>query len=291
MKNNYFLVIGLFVVLLSLLACSDKKNKKVESSDQKYTTSSSVATAKDKTNIPTLFIHGYGGTKNSLGGMLNRFESQDIAKSELVLTVNEQGNVSAMGQLTKNPTNPMIQVIFDENKSHEWNQADWIKNCLNYLKETEQVDKVNLVTHSMGGVSSLRYLVTYGENQNLPVIEKFVAIAAPFNNFVELADGETIDSVISEGPSIQSERYTDFSKGITFIDKNLSVLIVAGDVEDGSVSDGVVPVSDAMSTVFLLRSNGNSVEEKLFYGKKAQHSQLHENLEVDQLIADFLWKK
>lgn len=290
MKSKY--IFGLVVLLLitSLTACSIKKQNKSEEVTKQNTIASSSSVVNEKTTIPTLFIHGYGGTKNSLGGMIRRFESQNLAKNELVLTVSDTGEVSSYGQLTKTETNPMIQVIFSDNKSHEWNQAEWIKNCLTYLSENEHVTKVNLVTHSMGGVSSLRYLITYGADQNLPVIEKFVAIGSPFNNFVELTEGETIDSVISSGPVNQSERYTDFSNRIGLVAKDMSVLVIAGDIEDESVSDGVVPVADAMSVVALLRSNGNSVDEKIIYGKNAQHSKLHENLEVDQLVADFLWK-
>ena len=290
MKSKY--IFGLVVLLLvtSLTACSIKKQSKSEEATKQNTIASSSSVVNEKTIIPTLFIHGYGGTKNSLGGMIRRFESQNLAKNGLVLTVSDTGEVSSNGQLTKTETNPMIQVIFSDNKSHEWNQAEWIKNCLTYLSENEHVTKVNLVTHSMGGVSSLRYLITYGADQNLPIIEKFVAIGSPFNNFVELTEGETIDSVISSGPVNQSERYTDFSNGIGLVAKDMSVLIIAGDIEDESVSDGVVPAADAMSVVALLRSNGNSVDEKIIYGKNAQHSKLHENREVDQLVADFLWK-
>lgn len=291
MKNKYiFLSLVIFSLITSLVACSSKKEIQREETKKQTTINSSSSTENVKKAIPTLFIHGYGGTKNSLGGMIRRFESQDIAKKELILTVNDAGEVFADGQITQKETNPMIQVIFSDNKSHEWNQAEWIKNCLTYLKENEQVTKVNLVTHSMGGVSSLRYLITYGTDQNLPIIEKFVAIGAPFNNFAELTEGETIDSVISEGPAIQSERYVDFYNGINMVSSEVSVLVIAGDIEDESLSDGVVPVADAVSTVALLRSNGNQVKEKIFYGKNAQHSKLHENNEVDQLVADFLWK-
>ena len=39
-----------------------------------------------------------------------------------------------------------------------------------------QVNKANIVGHSMGGVSGLRYLGTYGQDTSLPKIEKFVSI-------------------------------------------------------------------------------------------------------------------
>lgn len=291
MKNKYiFVCLVILSLITSLAACSSNKRNQSEAFDKQTSINSSSAVENGKTTIPTLFIHGYSGTKNSFGGMIRRFESQNIAKKELVLTVSDAGEVSSEGQLTQTETNPVIQVIFSDNKSHEWNQAEWIKNCLTYLKENQQVTNVNLVTHSMGGVSSLRYLINYGADPKLPVVEKFVAIGSPFNNFVELAEGETVDSVISDGPTVQSERYIDFLNGINVVSKEMSVLIIAGDIKDGSISDGAVPVADAMSTVALFRSNGNHVEEKLFLGKNAQHSKLHENSEVDQVVADFLWK-
>lgn len=164
------------------------------------------------------------------------------------------------------------------------------QELFNLYSKNYGVTEVNLVGHSMGGASSLRYLTTFGDDTSLPKINKFIGIAAPFNNFVELSNGETIDDVINNGPTVQSERYVDYVNGIEKVSKDIKVMIIAGDVEDGSLSDEAVPVADALSAVSLFKTHGNEVQEKIFYGKSAQHSQLHENKEVDQLVADFLWK-
>lgn len=286
MKKNKLYVLILLCGLL-IAGCSGKKmnEHKKQAMSKEFTSE----IQEGKSAIPTLFIHGYGGGNNSFGSMINRLEKDNFTKKELILTVNEQGEIKPQGSLTKQKDNPSIQVLFEENKSNEWNQAEWIKNCLQFIHDKYDVTEVNLVGHSMGGASSLRYLTTLGNDPSLPEINKFVAIAAPFNNFVELPSEESVDSVIANGPSIQSERYADYASGMDQVTSDMHVLIIAGDVEDGSLSDGTVLVTDALSVVSLFKKQGNQVQEKIFYGKSAQHSQLHENEKVDQLVGDFLW--
>ncbi|MEI5993193.1 alpha/beta fold hydrolase [Candidatus Enterococcus mansonii] len=285
-KNNWYLLIMACIALI-LVGCTGKKA--VENKNQSSTNLPAKSEDTTKSTVPTLFIHGYSGGKNSFGRMINRLEGNGLTKKELVLTISPQGEVQAKGKLTGKKTNPSIQILFTDNKNNEWNQAEWIKNSLVYIRDTYGVTEVNIVGHSMGGASSLRYLTTFGGDNTLPNIKKFVGIAAPFNNFVELSDGETIDEVINNGPAFQSERYTDYVNGIEKMSKDMGAMIIAGDVKDGSLSDEAVPVADALSVVSLFKKHGNIVQEKIFYGKAAQHSKLHENKEVDQLVADFLW--
>lgn len=288
MKNKKYYLLVTVCILLFLAGCTSKKAPKNEK--QQAAKNSAISETIQKSSIPTLFIHGYSGGDNSFGGMIRRMEKNNLTNKELVLTVSVDGEVKEKGQLTGKENNPSIQVIFEDNKNNEWNQAEWIKNCLTYIRDNYGITQVNLVGHSMGGASSLRYLTTFGDDTSLPKINKFVGIAAPFNNFVELSNGETIDDLINNGPTVQSERYAEYVNGIEKISKDMKVMIIAGDVEDGSISDEAVPVADALSVVSLFKTHGNEVQEQIFYGKSAQHSKLHENTEVDQLVADFLWK-
>lgn len=286
-KKKWYLLI-VVGALFFLAGCIDKKI--VEKERHQVSKTSSISEASQRLSVPTLFVHGYGGGKNSFGRMIQRLDDEGLTTKKLVLTVNAVGEVHAKGQLTGKEDNPSIQVLFEDNKSHEWNQAEWIKNCLQYLRDTYGLTEINFVGHSMGGASSLRYLTTFGDDVSLPKIKKFVGIAVPFNNFVELSNGEKINDIIAKGPVVQSERLTDYINGIVKVPKDMNVMIIAGDVEDGSLSDEAVPVADALSVVSLFMTHGNEVQEKIIYGKSAQHSQLHENKDVDQLVADFLWK-
>lgn len=282
----------LLIGLLVLTGCTQQKNtayKEVKKNQGISHTTKVKKTTYAETTTPTLFIHGYQGGNSSFKSMLKRMEKSDITKKELVLYVADNGEVTSNGELSGKAGNPTIQVIFENNISHEWNQAEWIKNCLVFLQTKENISKVNIVGHSMGGVSALRYLLTYSEEKNLPKVEKFIAIGSPFNNFVEPSDTESIDTLISKGPKIQSDRYADFTQRIDQLPVETDYLIIAGDIEDGSESDGTVGLQDVLSIVSLLKNKTQDVSYELIYGSKGQHSQLHENPEVDQLVLDFLY--
>ena len=52
-----------------------------------------------------------------------------------------------------------------------------------------------------------------------------------------------------------------------------------------------MPLSSALAVNALLRQRGTQVTSQIIKGENAQHSQLHENPEVDQLLIEFLWPK
>ncbi|MGX7394491.1 alpha/beta fold hydrolase [Carnobacterium mobile] len=267
---------------------SESKEKNTNESVSSSSESTDPLTA-NQTAVPTLFIHGYEGTEGSFSGMLSRFETSGWGKKALTITVQPDGSISETGTWQNQSDNPLIQVLFADNKNNEWNQADWVKAVLSYLKNTYQIDEVNLVGHSMGGVSSFRYLVTYGEDESLPTVNKFVAIGAPFNDFVTGNEAQSLDELNQNGPLVISERYSDFAAGIQQYPKTIKMLNIVGDVQNGSDSDGTVPVRSGLAIGYLMQTNGLDYHEEEIVGSQAHHSQLHENTQVDKLVGDFLW--
>ncbi|MFL2104111.1 alpha/beta fold hydrolase [Desemzia sp. FAM 23991] len=296
-------IISFLVILFSLLSigCGKEKTDPVKESRTSVVSnvtntsdavfSHSVSLTRNQTTIPTLFIHGYGGTEGSFNGMLSRFESNYFGKKVLTVTVQPDGTVSAAGTWDDQVVNPMIQVLFADNKNSELNQAEWIKAVLSYLNQTYQIEEVNLVGHSMGGVSSFRYLITYGKDDSLPVVNKFIAIGAPFNNFVSGNEEQSVDALSQNGPLVISERYSDYAAGIQDYPKATNMLNIVGDLEDGSEGDGTVPSRSALAIGYLMQMNGLEYRTEIITGSQASHSQLHENTQVDELVANFLWDR
>ncbi|WP_234987921.1 alpha/beta fold hydrolase [Carnobacterium iners] len=268
--------------LISESKSSEITQEKIANSEKRDSSSTSQA------SIPTLFIHGYGGTDFTFNAMLTRFEAEDYGKQELTLTVEPDGGIFETGNWQSDSSNPFIQVLFVDNKNNEWNQADWIKAVLVYLKTTYQVDEVNLVGHSMGGVSSFRYLVAYGKEDTQPVVKRFVAMGAPFNDFVAGNENQTLEALHQNGPLVYSGRYTEFSAAIQQYPASTGMLNIAGDKTDGSKSDGTVSLSSSLSIGYLMQSNKFNYQEVIITGDQASHSQLHENKDVDERIAEFL---
>lgn len=259
--------------------------------DSSRQASESDSDSKGSQNKPTIFIHGYSGGRNSFGGMINRFAKTGEGTTSLIATIEGDGTISYQGDYKKDQSNPMIQVLFVENRSTEENQSGWIKKLLLSLKEKYDIQEFNAVGHSMGGVSLVNYITMVGSDPQYPTMDKLVSIAAPLNGLEIGNDGVTDYDLTSTGPKTLTERYQNFMDSRTNIPVDLAVLSIAGDKEDGTKSDGSVSVASALSSKFIFEGQVEDYREMTFTGAKAAHSLLHENTAVDKAVATFLWKE
>lgn len=282
------LAVGVMIVLLWFFWPSHKENApKAAHSNQKQVTT----TPKEVKAYPvTLFFHGYGGTKHSMGGMIQRLSSRYQATHTLDLTVNTDGTIQTSGTFEQADKPVLINVLFADNKNNEWNQAEWIYQTLQFVKTQYHVEKVNVVGHSMGGVSLFRFLETYQNQGELPTVEHFISIAAPLNEFLDTSNEQSVDGLLQQGPTQISPRYQDFQNNIANFPKNVQVSLFAGQLSASDLSDGTVPLTSALAVNQLLSSQQIPVETFVFKGVLAQHSALHANPKVDKRIAEILWK-
>lgn len=298
MKKILFSISLLFAFLL--VGCQNSNSAEAHqdshANETNNTTKTSNATkstqqTNKKSTMPTLFIHGYQGTTNSFKSMINDMQKNNAAQREMIVVVHSDGSIDVQGELSGKKTNPIIQVLFENNESDEWNQTEWIKNVLSLLKNDYQVDKVNLIGHSMGGVSAYRYMGTYGQEDTLPKIEKFVAIGAPFNEFVDTSESQSVEDLLKNGPDTPSQRYQDFTDLTPQIPNDTSVLLIAGQLSKADFTDGTVPLTSALSVYPLLENNGfNDISYSIIQGQRSSHSMLHENSKVNRQIEQFLWE-
>ena len=282
------LAVGVMIVLLWFFWPSNKETApKVAHSNHKQVTS----TQNEVKSYPvTLFFHGYGGTKHSMGGMIQRLSSRYQATHTLDLTVNTDGTIQTSGTFEQADKPVLINVLFADNKNKEWNQAEWIYQSLQFVKAQYHVEKVNVVGHSMGGVSLFRFLETYQNQGELPTVEHFISIAAPLNEFLDTSNEQSVDGLLQQGPTQISPRYQDFQNNIANFPKNVQVSLFAGQLSASDLSDGTVPLTSALAVNQLLSSQQIPVETFVFKGVLAQHSALHANPKVDKRIVEILWK-
>lgn len=288
MMKKMILSLVAITVLLTLGACgSNSQSKETDSASTTKTEKKEPAFTKSAT--PTVYFHGYSGTIHSFGGMIQRLQDKGLTKKEMIITVQPDGSLQTQGKLAKKKDNPSIQVLFADNQNNEWNQTDWIYAVMRYLKKSG-IDQINVVGHSMGGVSSLRYLVTYGQPQDAPKIKKLITIGSPFNDFNDTSGTQTIKDVLKDGPLPESSRYHDYAQNIDNVPKSISVLMIGGQLNDQTFSDGTVPITSALGAYALLKDHGNPISYRIIRGEDAHHSQLHENTTVDGDVAHFLWE-
>lgn len=287
------LIAVIFLVIIGFIfhtttTRSPEKKETTKTSPQPQAKIAGKETAKKEITTPTLFIHGYSGGKSSFGPMIDRFSSKNLGSRSLVITVKPDGNLAIQGTFDKYAKNPLIQLLFADNKSSMVNQSEWIKDAMIDLKNVYHIEEVNLVGHSMGGVSLTDYIEKNATNKSVPSVKKVALLGAPLNGLSIGDDGKTPYDLTPTGPAMQSERYAELLKNSSVISNKLEVLNVAGDTKDGRKSDGSVSIASALSGKFIYK-RAASYKEKIITGKEGKHSNLHDSEKVDKWIADFLW--
>ncbi|MBC1420128.1 alpha/beta hydrolase [Listeria fleischmannii] len=237
------------------------------------------------TKIPTIFIHGYHGTDRSLHGMIRRFDQKyHVATDSMIVHVSKIGEISTEGEYNPNAKNPLINVVFDNNRATITQQAMWMKKVMSYLQKHEDITKFNAVAHSMGGGVWEAYLASYSKDPAYPSINKIVFLAVPLYPEEYINGDEQVDI------RNEQEVHANFAERMAkVLPKNIPVLIIAGDLNDGTKSDGEVKVDSVLYGKKLFQSQ--KVETHVIKGPEASHSNMHELPAVDHYIIPFLFGK
>ncbi|MEW4353717.1 alpha/beta hydrolase [Streptococcus pneumoniae] len=245
-----------------------------------------------QSETPTLFFHGYGSSANAEKHMTQSAQKAGVTKTIIRATVTPESEVLLDGELPKGAINPIVEVSYQDNRNTDYQQdARYAKAVVSKLQQTYGFKDMNMVGHSMGNMSILFYMLEYGSDEHLPKLQKQVNIANHVNGLEgrDLPANPTADTETGQ-PQEMSESYQKLLglKEI-FPQNQIEILNIYGDL--GDESDGSVLNSSSRSLKYLVAEHAKYYEEQKITGKLAQHSQLHENPEVDALLIDFLWRK
>ncbi|MGT2845980.1 alpha/beta hydrolase [Streptococcus massiliensis] len=243
--------------------------------------------------IPTLFFHGFGSSYRAEQHMTNAAKEAGVTKTIIRADVDDHGQVKLSGDIPKDAINPIVQVSYADNRNPDKERLTlYATNVVKALQNKYGFAKINMVAHSLGNLSILYYLQAHGHDKSYPQVMKMVNIANTVNGLegLDLPDGLEIDEKTGR-PSKMTTRYRQLlSLRDTLPKDQIDVLNIYGD-KDGTGSDGSVINTSSRSLKYLMAETAKSYQEKKFTGAKAQHSQLHENPEVDKVLIDFIWGK
>ena len=271
----------LFVVLITLFLVSKLQTRELNSSDY------------IQSRTPTLFFHGYGSSANAEKHMAEAARKAGVTQAIITATVDRHAQVTLKGDIPKDAVNPIVMVEFADNRNANYAQdGEYAAAVVRELQARYGFKKMNFVAHSMGNMSILFYLLEHGQNEELPQLQKQVNIANHVNGLegMDLPANLTILDSKTGQPSAMSDSYQKLL-GLREIypQDQVDVLNIYGDFKNQS--DGSVLNVSSRSLKYLVIDNAKSYQEKRVTGPLAQHSQLHENPEVDRLLIDFLWGK
>ena len=271
----------LFIILITLFLGSKLQTREVNSSDY------------IQSRTPTLFFHGYGSSTNAEKHMVEAARRAGVTQTIITSTVDSHAQVTFKGDILKDAINPIVMVEFKDNRNPDYAQdGEYAAAVVRELQARYGFKKMNFVAHSMGNMSILFYLLEHAQNEELPQLQKQVNIANHVNGLegIDLPSNLTILDSKTGQPSAMSDSYQKLLGLREIYPQNqVDVLNIYGDFKNQS--DGSVLNISSRSLKYLVIDNAKSYQEKRVTGPLAQHSQLHENPEVDRLLIDFLWGK
>lgn len=275
------LIIGILTILIAISTfLFYRVNAEGKLDRQKYVQSTT----------PTLFFHGYGSSANAERHMTDAAKKAGVTKTVIRANVDRNGAVTLGGDIPKGAINPIVEVNYEDNRNPN-KVSQYAKAVVTKLQQTYGFKKMNMVGHSLGNMSILYYLLDHGQDEKLPQLQKQVNIA----NFAAglEAMGLPADVKVDKTTGKPNQVTQTFQRLLplreVFPQNQIDVLNIYGDYKNGS--DGSVLNASSRSLKYLVADNAKSYQEKKIIGKLAQHSQLHENPEVDKILIQFLWGK
>ncbi len=283
MKKKSLFVLIISSILLILAGCSSQSN----SSNKKI----------QITSTPTLFFHGGGSSYHAEEHIVNAAKKAGVTKSVIRAEVSKSGKVTLVGTWPKNAKNPICEVNYENNRQLDFNKhGDYATNVVKALQKKYGIKKINMVGHSLGNISIIYYMLQNGNKKNMPQIQKQVDIAGHFAgldfdgipNSIKQPKGMKLNS--NGKPNKMNSTYKQMT-GVRslYAKKHVKVLNIIGDIGNGS--DGRVDNKSSLSLQYLVRDGNSTYRILKINGKNAQHSKLHENVQVDKALIKFLWNK
>lgn len=242
--------------------------------------------------VPTFYLHGWGGTANSTNRMIKAAEQQKDATKVLTAKVSSTGQVALIGNWHAQVKRPIIQVLFQNNKQGNYQiTSRWFKKVLVAVNQQHHFKQFNVVAHSMGNLTLAYYLLNNAQNAKLPQLAKQVNIAGHFDGILGMDDQANQNRLKASGEPVKmNATYRQLLALRQVVPaKQLQILNIYGDLGDGSHSDGRVSNVSSQSLAYLLKTRAKSYREVKVTGKQAQHSALHANTQVDHQVSQFLW--
>lgn len=252
------------------------------------TTTVSASTTTTKRQVPTLFIHGFGGTVHSMDYLIDQSQADGYATRTLTIFVTPKGKLLVDGQWKQAAKNPEIQILFGNNHESDYHHtAKWIDSILKMLHQKYGVTRFNAVAHSWGNNAIMYYLENYSQKKNQPQIDSLVNIAAPMQVLNR-------DIYRRNDWRYSNQLHKDFQTYIaphsTIRNLHIRELNIMGQLNPHDHFDKAVPVSSARSLQRVFKGPHQTYQARLFTGPRAEHSALtRRNPKVLHDIEHFLW--
>lgn len=215
----------------------------------------------------TLLIPGYGGNRISFGGIARRWRADHLGTFDAVVRIHADGTYTVK-KVDGRGKNNYIQVLFDDNRAPAREVAE-LHPFVAHLAH-QGIRRINFVGHSTGGPTSVAFMAAYSQDAAMPKFAKLVNLGGDFPKKISPAE-------LAQGKRLPPD---------------LKVLNIAGRLWNMK-TDGLVPLAQVKGLEKIIDPHKFDYRLVEITGSplKAFHFMLHENRQIDHLIARFLWDK
>lgn len=240
---------------------------------------------------PSIYITGSSGKISSIDPIVAGVtaDKSTRAKRGLEIIVNDDQTLQISGQIDKHNPYPTIEIGMQTGTNNSLKYENALRVVMSYLGSHYRVPYVNVLGYSAGGSGVYRYMLEYGQDTNLPTVEKFVSLDGQYNASTAQPDQDYQD-VLKNGPKIKTDYYKFWEENYQKLDPNVQVFMLAGDYDDKKQTDGVVPWADTFSIYPLLVKNDNPVTTFIFKGANSDHANVPKNTEAINYIKTVFYK-
>lgn len=128
--------------------------------------------------VPTILLHGYKGGNWTFNTLVTDFSKRNIAELATTCTLRADGKATCT-KWENTTNNPLVKVIYEENQANLTDQTKWLKRILLELNKQNKSNKINIISHSMGGLLATKYILDTAADKAYPKVHKLVTLDSP----------------------------------------------------------------------------------------------------------------
>ena len=251
-------------------------------------TSTTESIDNSKKQIPIIYMHGFRGGDYTTQMMVQETTKLKSDHGYLKVKVDLCNNFEISGTWTNDP-HPIIQLVFKQNIAGVYAISYMQRLALAFLKKRYNFETYDAIAHSLGAPALVKTEMQVHNHKRYPHLHKFISIAGPFDGVMYLGDIPNINHLTPNGrPLFMTWSYAGMLLRRRRFNPQIKVLNVYGNVLDETNSDKFISVTSAKSIRYILAPVVSFFEEIEMRGEMAEHSNMHDNPLVIEIINKFL---
>lgn len=238
--------------------------------------------------VPIIYLHGFRGGDYTTRVMVKQALKDKGSDRFLKVQADLWGNVILSGCWTGD-AHPIVQVAFRQRIVGIYGIDYYLSFVLPLLAQHFNFRYYDAVAHSLSAPCVIRTEMKKSRKKSFPHLKKCALIAGPFNGVTYLGDIPNVNALNEKGkPFIWNPHYWYLYLHRKRFDSHISVLNIYGNILDNSNTDKFISVVSTKSIRYILQTSVRFFQEVEIRGQDAEHSWMHDNPFVINIVDHFL---